>query len=110
MRMNRRAFSLAPTVSAPPAVGGTYLVKIWSIFDGGKDWNSDVFPDGVYGSFTAGSSVDVDLSPDTGIFAIIDVNSYDDPSEKLNYRLLDDLRVSFTMPDFDVAVEVDTAY
>lgn len=109
MRMNRRAFSLAPTVSAPPVVGGTYLVKIWDIA-AGADWNSAVFPDGVYGSFEEGATVEVDLNNDNDIIRIANVTSYNSPSVKVSYQQLDDLRVSFTMPGFDVAVEVETNY
>ena len=109
MRMNRRAFSLAPTVSAPPVVGGTYLVKIWNTV-AGADWNSVVFPDGVYGSFEEGATVEVDLNDDHDIIRITAVTSYNNPSVNVSYQQIDDLRVSFTMPGFDVAVEVETNY
>ena len=109
MRMNRKAFSLAPTVSAPPVVGGTYLVKIWNI-SAGADWSSEVFPDGVYGSFEEGATVEVDLNDDYNIIRITNVSSYNSPSVKVSYQQIDDLRVSFTMPGFDVAVEVETNY
>lgn len=109
MRMNRRAFSLTPKESAPPAVGGAYLVKIWSLTLG-EDWDSELSPGGVYGSFEEGTTVEVDLSFDYNVFYIVDVTSYESSSEKVSYRQLDDLRVSFTMPGFDVAVEIETSY
>lgn len=110
MRMNRRAFSLAPTVSAPPAVG-EYSVILFSMTTG-EDYTSGAWPDGVYGRYAPGTTVIVDLEDDYNVNAIDGVEPYDVGTG----AAIDDVAyegsfaVRFTMPAFDVAVLIETNY
>ena len=110
MRMNRRAFSLAPTVSAPPAVE-EHDVILFSLTTG-ENYTGGAWPDGVYGRYAPGTTVIVDLEDDYNVNGIDKVEPYDTNIG----ATIDDVTfegsfaVRFTMPAFDVAVLIDTNY
>lgn len=110
MRMNRRAFSLVPTASAPPAVG-EYSVILFSLTTG-EDYASGAWPNGVYGRYAPGTTVIVDLEDDYNVNSIDKVEPYDTNVG----ATIDDVAfegsfaVRFTMPAFDVAVLIETNY
>lgn len=110
MRMNRRAFSLAPTVSAPPAVGECSVI-LFSMTTG-EDYIGGAWPNGVYGRYAPGATVIVDLEDDYNVNGIDRVEPYDVGTG----ATIDDVAfegsfvVRFTMPAFNVAVLIETNY
>ncbi|MDO4732459.1 MAG: hypothetical protein Q4B50_02940 [Bacillota bacterium] len=104
--MNRRAFSRAPGQGGGSLV---YAVRLWSL-TGSCDYDYGDFDAGLYGYFSPGTTVIVDLSADDVVVQIENVAPYILSSELIEWQERGQNMVSFTMPEFDVAVELETIY
>lgn len=108
MRMNRRIFSAGKPAASVPSE--EYAVRLWNSTTF-EDYTYGGYPDGVYGFFAPGATVTVDLTDDPSISYISNVSPYvTGGTDTVEWTHIGDVSVRFTMPAFDVAVEIETRY